>query len=77
MGTARDADVLHLRLVPDLDAVSNDASCYIHVQNADAWHAAMAKRGLALREIADRPWGMREFSVVDPFGTVIRVGHNL
>jgi hypothetical protein len=27
-----------------------------------------------LHEIEDKPWGMREFTVVDPAGNAVRVG---
>jgi hypothetical protein len=27
--------------------------------------------------IEDKPWGMREFALVDPNGNLIRVGHDL
>lgn len=55
----------------------NAASCYLHVTNADSWHAALMDAGVGTGPITDQPWGMREFAVVDPSGNLIRIGQNL
>ena len=72
-----DEEILHLRLVPRLDVASNEAAGYFHVEDADSWHGLWTKGDLAPGVIEDRPWGMREFSVTDPSGNLIRVGHNI
>ena len=33
--------------------------------------------GVDVGEIADMPWQMREFAVLDPSGNRLRIGHNL
>ncbi len=71
-------EYLHLRRVDD--AAGNQASAYVHVDDADVWHAAMAAASngdIDLGEPADMPWGMREFTVTDPCGNHVRFGHNL
>jgi len=70
-------ELLHLRLVDGLDIESNPGSAYLHVGSADDWHAAWTEAGVALGDIADEPWGMREFSFRDSSGNLIRVGNNL
>lgn len=35
---------------------------------------AVGERLVRLHEIEDKPWGMREFTVVDPAGNAVRVG---
>ena len=69
-------ELLHLRLVPDVRPETNAASCYLHVQDADAWHAQWARAGVTMDPVADQPWGMREFAVIDPSGNLVRVGRN-
>jgi uncharacterized glyoxalase superfamily protein PhnB len=69
-------EILHLRLVGGLDPAANPAAAYLHVADADAWHDRWAE-DVAVAEVADTPWGMREFSLTDPSGNLIRVGHNL
>jgi catechol 2,3-dioxygenase-like lactoylglutathione lyase family enzyme len=39
--------------------------------------AAAGERVVRLHEIEDKPWGMREFTVVDPAGNGVRVGQVL
>ncbi len=68
------AELFHLRLEPGLDPSANPAALYLHVDDADEWHAGWQAAGAS--EVADRPWGMREFSLRDPSGNLIRVGHN-
>ncbi|HET8777117.1 MAG TPA: VOC family protein [Candidatus Limnocylindria bacterium] len=68
-------ELLHLRLVPELEPRSNAASCYFHVPDADAWHAQWSSGGLDVDPPSDQPWGFREFAVADPSGNTLRVGH--
>ena len=70
-------EILHLRLVPELDPAANESAGYFHVEDADSWHAAWTGGEVDLTAIEDYPWGMREFSFSDPNGNLIRVGHNL
>jgi len=72
-----DREILHLQQAAVLDPVSNGSGVYLHVDDADAWHARWTANDVALSDIADEPWGMREFSFTDPSGNLIRVGHNL
>lgn len=59
------------------------AGCYLQVPDADAIHHHWVQLGLpesgvpSLGLPADRPWGMREFTLVDPDGNRIRVGRIL
>ncbi len=70
-------ELLHLRLVPDLDMGANRASAYLLVDHADEWHAIAEAGGLGPTPVRDEGWGMREFSVTDPSGNQLRVGCNL
>ena len=69
--------VFDLDAVADLDAAANRAACYLITNDADAWHARMAAAGLDVTSIADQPWGMREFTLTDPFGNRIRIGRGV
>jgi hypothetical protein len=48
------------------------------VENVDAWwehiSAAAAPFGIAVERPADRPWGMRDFPLIDPSGVLWRIG---
>jgi hypothetical protein len=75
--------VVHLEARPDLVAATNQTSCYWRVTDADALYGEFAELGLplegspSLSEPFDEPWGMREFTLKDPAGNLIRVGHEL
>lgn len=75
--THRGEEILHLALVPELDRDANRAAGYFHVQNAEDWHAAWSGAGAEVAALVDHRWQMREFSLRDPNGNLIRVGQNL
>ena len=61
----------------------NDTSCYWRVKDADQFYQEFAVLDLLSEGIprltapVDQPWGMREFTLVDPSGNLLRVGHDL
>lgn len=71
---------LHFFAHPALEPAESHAGCYVRVGDADAWYAAARAAGLPragvprLDPIGDKPWGMREFAVVDEDGNLLRVG---
>ena len=73
--------VVHLEVHRDLVPATNHTSCYWRVPDADALYREFATLGLpadgspSLSEPSDEPWGMREFTVKDPSGNLIRIGH--
>jgi hypothetical protein len=75
--------VVHLEARDDLVPSANTTSCYWRVADADALYREFALLGLPpegsprLTPICDEPWGMREFTLKDPSGNLIRVGHEL
>ncbi|WP_114476289.1 bleomycin resistance protein [Euzebya rosea] len=71
----RDEEILHLDLVPDLDPDANPVTGYLHVRDADRWHRLWADQP-TLTPVVDQPWDMREFTLTDPSGNTLRIGHN-
>jgi catechol 2,3-dioxygenase-like lactoylglutathione lyase family enzyme len=55
---------------------------HLLVQDVEAWwrhvqtQELAAKYGVKAEPPADRPWGMRDFVIVDPTGVLWRVGQN-
>jgi catechol 2,3-dioxygenase-like lactoylglutathione lyase family enzyme len=79
----KDRCMIMLGECPD-DMPASDLGChsyfsYLHVDNADTYHARIEASGLAVRlgQLADEPWGMREFSLTTPDGHRMRIGHHL
>ncbi|MBK8976305.1 MAG: VOC family protein [Planctomycetes bacterium] len=74
---------LHFFTHPALRPAESIAGCYIRVADADALFAAFRTAALPatgiprLDAIGDKPWGMREFAVVDEDGNLLRIGQVL
>lgn len=70
---------LHETLRPEESAFS----CYLRVQDVDTIYkafsaASLPGKGIPLMEpLENKPWGMREFAVIDEDGTLVRVGQEL
>lgn len=75
---ARDHVELHLWLCTD-KFVPENSSCYIHVENIEELYRDLSTdRAVRLQEkLEKRPWGMKQFSVLDPSGNALRFGELL
>ena len=61
-----------------LAARSADRELMIFTDNVDAYHAACAaRRAPIVTPPVDEPWGLREFSVLDPCGNRLRFAENV
>ena len=75
--------VIHFFAEPELTPSENETSCYWRVKDADRFYQEFAALDLPSEGIprltvpVDQPWGMREFTLVDPSGNLVRVGHDL
>lgn len=75
--------VVHFFAEHGLTPGDNETSCYWRVKDADQFYEEWAALGLPSEGIprltapVDQPWGMREFTLVDPSGNLMRVGHDL
>ena len=70
---------LHTESVP----AESWAGCYLRVADVEPLYEAFLAAGLPLRgiprmvAIENKPWGMREFAIVDEDGNLLRVGQVL
>lgn len=69
-----DCEVFHLAVHDDLDPGANRSALYLHVPDVDAVHAALVAAGHDVAAPVVQPWGMRECSVRDPSGNLLRIG---
>jgi hypothetical protein len=73
---------LHFFSHPEVDPLTTDAMCYLHVPDADALYAEWEKVGVEpdpstgsrLMPPETTDYGMREFALVDRSGNLYRVG---
>jgi len=76
----RGAIEMHFFSFPDLAPSDSYAQCYWRVDDVNALHADFSRLDLSatgiprLAAVEDKPWGTREFALVDPNGTLVRVG---
>lgn len=79
----RGALELHFFMHATLSPAESWAGCYLRVADVDSLYQAFAAAGLPRQGIprmdllTNKPWGMREFAVVDDDGNLLRVGQVL
>jgi hypothetical protein len=70
-----DRDVVRLLLIARTERHTGISSCYVYVRDADALHAELVAKGANVQgDPVSRPWGLREFRVLDPEGNQITFG---
>ena len=73
----RDGLQLHFFLSPDLDPKDNDGQVYIRTDNVDTLHRSLVSRGVAIHPnggLQTKPWGQREFALLDPDHNLLTFG---
>ena len=64
--------------VPMAQAPDHSWFAYLHVRDAAGLYAETVRQGVEIwHELADKPWGMREFAIVTPDGHRIVFGESL
>ena len=76
----RDALELHFTLHRELEPEKSTGCCYIRVSKVESLYAEFTRANLPREGIPrqdaleNKPWGFREFAVVDPDGNLVRIG---
>jgi catechol 2,3-dioxygenase-like lactoylglutathione lyase family enzyme len=74
---------MHFFSFKEITPDQNYAQCYWRVNDVDSLYAEFHALGLSkfgiprLDTVGDKPWGMREFAIVDPNGNLVRVGRQV
>jgi catechol 2,3-dioxygenase-like lactoylglutathione lyase family enzyme len=64
---------IHFFEHPGVNPHANFSSCTIMTPHLEAMHVECARAGVAkVMPIEDKPWGTREFALMDPAGNLIR-----
>jgi uncharacterized glyoxalase superfamily protein PhnB len=70
-----DRDIVRLLLIGRTERHAGISSCYVYVRDADALLAELVAKGANVQgRPIRRPWGLREFRVLDPEGNQITFG---
>ena len=69
---------LHFGLA-DVDPKTNMCSTYVYVRGIDTLYEQCQTEGILRQNawLADRPYGMRDFSLIDPDGNLLTFGQRL
>ena len=68
---------IHFFSHPDLDPHLNDGQVYIRVTDIDALYDGLRSKGVAIHPngpLENKPWGQREFSLLDPDHNLLTFG---
>lgn len=74
---------LHFFLHPDLAPADSWAGCYLRLADVDSMYMDFAEAKLPAQGIPrmdrleNKPWGLREFAVIDEDGNLLRIGQIL
>lgn len=74
---------LHFFTYQDLRPAESIAGCYLRVLDVESIYrdfnlAELPRTGIPRQDfLEDKPWGLREFAIVDPDGNLIRIGQVL
>lgn len=67
-----DRDSVRILLVPRTERIRGAGACCVYIRDADALYAELRSRGANVgSEPVSRPWGLRDFTVLDPEGNEI------
>ncbi|WP_199336876.1 bleomycin resistance protein [Oscillatoria sp. FACHB-1407] len=79
----RDSIEIHFSLFSDIDPAKSYVECYLRVTNVDELFQEFGQLSLPnvgiprIGRLEDKPWGMREFYIVDPSGSLLRIGQKI
>lgn len=65
---------INLDVICVTEVARGTAMAYVQIRGVDAYFAELKGRGLGVSEPEDRPYGMRDFEVVDPDGNRLSFG---
>ena len=73
----KDQIQLHFFLFADLNPLENYGQVYIRVQDIDAYYGDLVAQGVAIHpngSLSLKPWGVKEFSLLDPDNNLLTFG---
>jgi catechol 2,3-dioxygenase-like lactoylglutathione lyase family enzyme len=86
----RERLILHLRASPEVDPRANPSAAWVDIADVDALHAEWVGLGLPVEpvdgertpeprgrisaRVDHKPWGVREFAILDPDNNQLRFG---
>lgn len=72
----RDGADLHIGFLPDRHVAEN-TSLYIYVLDVELLHSQGKELGIVSHALELKPYGVKEFAVIDPSGNLLRLGERV
>lgn len=75
----KDEIEIHFFLYKDLDSLENYGQVYIRTNNIDEIYQTFLDQKVAIHpngNLQTKPWGQKEFSLLDPNGNLLTFGEN-
>ncbi|WGK63943.1 bleomycin resistance protein [Croceiramulus getboli] len=76
----RDRVQIHFFAFPDLNPRKNYGQIYLRVEEIDTIYASLLKKGTPIHpngKLADKPWGLKEFALLDPDSNLLTFGEQI
>lgn len=76
----RDLVEIHFFAYKNLNPFENYGQVYIRTNNIDQLYQSLQERGVAIHPngaLAKKPWGIREFSILDPDHNLLTFGQKM
>lgn len=76
----KDTIEIHFFAYPDLDPHLNDGQVYIRVTDIDDLYQSLLSKGVAIHPngpLENKPWGQREFALLDPDHNLLTFGEGI
>jgi uncharacterized glyoxalase superfamily protein PhnB len=73
----KDGIEIHFFLFSGLNPAENYSQVYIRTEAIDDWYRYLTENGIAIHpngHLSDKPWGQREFSLLDPDNNLLTFG---
>lgn len=69
---------IHFWLAEDV-YLSANSGCYVHIRDIDFFYESYKALGIIHPEgqLKEKPWGMKEFAILDNSGNLLRFGENI
>jgi hypothetical protein len=62
----------------EFDPLKNDGMCYIRIQNIDEFYQELKGGGMTfVGKLEAKPWGQKEFAIIDPDHNLLTFGERI
>jgi len=73
----RDSIQVHFFIFKELDPKENYGQVYIRTDDIDGWYKEILGRGVKATKLEMKPWGQKEFAILDPDNNLLTFGQGI